>query len=138
MSNEQREQALYHAIYIERLPNLEVEPFAKGWQAALTHQGTTLTKEATIKRLQDPETMRLHMGELTPSEVLVAQAAVRYALAHQGRVVPVSVLEGFIDAMEVSTRVPTANSTPEWEEGYSNGVNIALDELRAIIEKGEV
>lgn len=34
-----------------------------------------------IQTLQDPSTLRLHMGELTASELRTAQAAVRFALA---------------------------------------------------------
>lgn len=36
--------------------------------------------ESLIQSLQDPENMRLRMGELTPEELLVAQSAVRYAI----------------------------------------------------------
>lgn len=36
--------------------------------------------EQTIKELQDPSTLRLHMGELTSEELLIAQAAVRFAV----------------------------------------------------------
>ena len=38
--------------------------------------------EDLIQKLQDPDTLRLHMGELTSEEVLVAQAAVRFALSN--------------------------------------------------------
>ncbi len=37
--------------------------------------------EELISKLQDPENLRLHMGELTEDQLLVAQSAVRFALS---------------------------------------------------------
>ena len=37
-------------------------------------------REELIKQLQNPEALRLVLGELTPEALLVAQAAVRYAI----------------------------------------------------------
>lgn len=39
----------------------------------------TDTFDAVLAEIQQPETLRLHMGEMTPCEVMIAQAAVRFA-----------------------------------------------------------
>lgn len=39
----------------------------------------TDTFDAVLAEIQQPETLRLHMGEMTPYEVMIAQAAVRFA-----------------------------------------------------------
>lgn len=35
--------------------------------------------DAVLAEMRQPETLRLHMGELTPDEVRIAQGAVRFA-----------------------------------------------------------
>lgn len=39
----------------------------------------TDTFDAVLAEIQQPETLRLHLGEMTPYEVMIAQAAVRFA-----------------------------------------------------------
>jgi hypothetical protein len=64
---------------------IDEEQFLEGIREVAALVRASSASEANIKRLQDPETLRLHMGELDANELLVAQAAVRFALAKTGQ-----------------------------------------------------
>ena len=94
---------------------------------------------APTPAIPDAETLRLHLGELTPGEVRVAQAAYRLALAqHLPPGHPTEAQIASVPSAETLARFYEAEYLAEWErrvaqQGIRPGFNRGEAERRSII-----